>query len=232
MLTPRSCLVLFLALLAAAPIAALTRGAGQVSGIGHVIDGDTLDVGDTRVRLAVVDAPERGQTCDLNGKTMGCGEAARFALQAMAEGRQVTCEAGPALTYGRVVGFCRVGGEVLNLALLETGLGIVATQYLAEWPDHAAAMVAAEARAQAARRGLWGMHAFSPAAWRAANRHPDKAGDCPADRPVKANISANGRIYHLPGSRHYARTRISGPDEACVASAAEARAMGFRAARG
>ena len=219
-----------MALLAAAPMAA--RQGGQISGIGHVIDGDTLDVGTTRVRLAVVDAPERAQSCDLHNAPMACGEAARFALQGMAEGRQVTCEVGPNQTYGRAVGLCRVQGEVLNLALLDTGLGIVAHRYLPEWPDHAAAMLAAEARARAARRGLWAMHVVTPAVWRTERRQVNAVGDCPADRPVKANVSASGRIYHLPGSRHYARTRISGPDEACLATAAEARAMGFRAAKG
>ncbi|MGQ0565185.1 MAG: thermonuclease family protein [Gemmobacter sp.] len=234
MLTTRSWLVLAAALLAAAPMLALDRWPAQISGIGHVIDGDTLDVGDTRVRLAVVDAPERGQSCDLRGKPMACGEAARFALQGMAEGRQVTCDVGPKLSHARVVGLCRVGGEVLNLALLETGLGVVAEKYLAEWPDHAEAMVAAEARARQARRGLWAMHAVPPAAWRAERRQglSGAAEDCPPDRPVKANISDNGRIYHVPGSKHYAKTRISKPGEACVASAAEAEAMGFRAALG
>jgi endonuclease YncB( thermonuclease family) len=228
MLTHRSWLVLVLLLLAA-PMVALDRMGGQVSGIGHVIDGDTLDVGRTRVRLAVVDAPERGQTCELNGRPMACGEAARFALQGMAQGRQVACDLGPDTTHGRAVGLCRVGTEMLNLALLETGLGVIAPQFLAEWPDDAAAMVAAEARARAARRGLWAMQAESPAAWRA-RQGQTAGGDCPADRPVKANISDNGRIYHLPGSRHYDRTRIGGAGEACLASAAEAEALGFRAA--
>ena len=208
------------------------RQEAQVAGIGHVIDGDTLDVGGVRVRLAVVDAPERGQSCDLNGAPMACGEAARFALQGMAEGRQVTCKIGPHTTYGRVVGLCRVEGEVLNLALLHTGLGVVAERYLAEWPDDAAAMVAAQAQAKAARRGLWAMHAVTPAVWRTERQGADTAGDCPTDRPVKANISDNGRIYHLPGTRHYAKTRITGPGEACLATATEAQAMGFRAALG
>ena len=221
-----------MALVVAAPMAARQGVQAQVAGIGHVIDGDTLDVGGTRVRLAVVDTPERAQSCDLHNTPMACGEAARFVLQGMAEGRQVTCDLGPNKTHDRVVGLCRVDGEVLNLALLETGLGIVAERYLAEWPDDAALMLAAEARARAARRGLWAMHAVTPSVWRAARRQAGDAGDCPTDRPVKANISANGRIYHLPGSPHYARTRISGPDEACLATADEARAMGFRAARG
>ena len=208
------------------------RQGGQITGIGHVIDGDTLDVGTTRVRLAVVDTPERAQSCDLNNAPMACGEAARFVLQGFAEGRQVTCDIGPNQTHDRVVGLCRVGDEVLNLALLETGLGIVADRYLPEWPDHAAAMLDAQARAQAARRGLWAMHAVTPSVWRAERRQAATADDCPTDRPVKANVSDNGRIYHLPGSRHYAKTRISGPDEACLATADEAVTLGFRAAKG
>lgn len=151
-------------------MAALDRVPAQVSGIGHVVDGDTLDVGDLRVRLAVVDAPERQQSCDLNNAPMACGEAARFALQGMAEGRQVTCDVGPKKTYNRLVGLCRVDGTVLNVALLETGLAVVAPRYLREWPDHAAAMVAAEADARAARRGLWAMHAVTPSVWRAERR--------------------------------------------------------------
>lgn len=213
-------------------MAALDWTPAQVSGLGHVIDGDTLDVGNIRVRLAVVDAPERAQSCDLHNAPMACGEAARFALQGMAEGRQVTCEVGPNQTYGRAVGLCRVQGEVLNLALLETGLGIVAEQFLAEWPDHATAMVDAQARAKAARRGLWAMHVVTPSVWRAERRQAGAGNDCPADRPVKANVSKGGRIYHLPGSRSYAKTRISGPDEACLATADEARALGFRPAAG
>ena len=152
----------------AAPMAALDRMPAQVSGIGHVIDGDTLDVGSNRVRLAVIDAPERKQSCDLNNAPMACGETARFALQGMAEGREVTCDVGPKKTYNRLVGLCRVDGVVLNVALLETGLAVVTQRYLREWPDHAASMLAAEAGAKAARRGLWAMHAVTPSVWRAA----------------------------------------------------------------
>ena len=35
----------------------------DLAGPLHVIDGDTFDVGDTRIRLHGVDAPERAQTC-------------------------------------------------------------------------------------------------------------------------------------------------------------------------
>ena len=39
----------------------------DLSGRARVIDGDTLDVGGTRVRLHGVDAPEAGQSCFTDG---------------------------------------------------------------------------------------------------------------------------------------------------------------------
>lgn len=52
---------------------------------------------------------------------------------------------------------------------------------------------------------------------------------CPAAEPVKGNVpdGVGDRIYHLPGTRWYARTV---PEE-CFASAAAAEAAGFRAPR-
>jgi trigger factor len=52
------------------------------------------------------------------------------------------------------------------------------------------------------------------------------AGECPADRPIKGN--ADSMIYHAPGSRAYARTI----PEVCFATAEEAEAAGYRAAKG
>ncbi len=53
--------------------------------------------------------------------------------------------------------------------------------------------------------------------------------DCPADAPVKGNVPEDGgdRIFHEPGSRSYA---VTVPEE-CFASAAAAKAAGFRAPR-
>ena len=53
-------------LLPAMAVALTTPEAGQtavIAGLGHVIDGDTLDIGQTRIRLEGVDAPEMAQTC-------------------------------------------------------------------------------------------------------------------------------------------------------------------------
>jgi hypothetical protein len=49
---------------------------------------------------------------------------------------------------------------------------------------------------------------------------------CPADRPIKGNISqpSGELIYHVPGGRSYAKTK----PEQCFATEANAQAAGFR----
>src|SRR5690242_19546586 len=44
-----------------------------IGGTGRVVDGDTLDVGTTRVRLEGIDAPEIAQTCqNVAGASWNC----------------------------------------------------------------------------------------------------------------------------------------------------------------
>jgi len=50
---------------------------------------------------------------------------------------------------------------------------------------------------------------------------------------IKGNISGNGKIYHVPGSDAYAKTRIDeSKGERWFCSEEEARAAGWRAPRG
>lgn len=77
-----------LLLIAAAVIPALQffpgaiRPDGEpVTGRASIIDGDTITIGTTRVRLNGIDAPESGQTCrNATGNTWRCGAKAANAL--------------------------------------------------------------------------------------------------------------------------------------------------------
>ena len=89
----------------------------DVSGRARVVDGDTLEIGGTRIRLFGIDAPERGQSCQVGGELWICGGLARVRLEERISGRTVVCEEKDRDRYGRIVAVCRAGGEDLNACL-------------------------------------------------------------------------------------------------------------------
>ncbi|WP_192881377.1 thermonuclease family protein [Rhodosalinus sediminis] len=205
------CLLLMVTPLAAAPV-----------GPARVIDGDTLEIGETRVRLHGIDAPEIGQPCRDGGEVRDCGRWAAEALRARVEGRVLRCEARDRDRYGRVVARCEAGGEDVAAALVRAGLAFAYRRYSTDYVD-------AEARARAAGRGLHRVRIARPEDHRRAARTPQRAQGC----AIKGNVARDGeRIYHLPGQQFYARTRISERHgERWFCSEAEARAAGWRRAR-
>ena len=87
--------------------------AEPIVGRASVIDGDTLDVRGTRIRLHGIDAPESGQTCkDAAGKDYRCGQAA--ALSDRIGAAPIACEPRDTDRYGQTVAVCRKGAEDLN----------------------------------------------------------------------------------------------------------------------
>lgn len=57
-----------------------------------VLDGDTLRAADETVRLIGIDAPEKEQTCEHDGRAWPCGQQATAVLRARVAGRDVDCE--------------------------------------------------------------------------------------------------------------------------------------------
>lgn len=205
------CLFLMVTPLGAAPV-----------GPARVIDGDTLEIGETRVRLHGIDAPEMGQPCRDGTEVRDCGRWAAEALRARVEGRVLHCTARDRDRYGRVVARCEAGGEDVAAALVRAGLAFAYRRYSMDY-------VEAEKRARADGRGLHGLRIDRPEDHRRTARKSERPEGC----AIKGNIARDGeRIYHLPGQRFYARTRISEPrGERWFCSEREARAAGWRRAR-
>lgn len=92
--------------------------------VTKVVDGDTLDVGSIRVRLALVNTPERGDA--------GYQEATAFTSLLCPVGSTVLVDEDDGQTsgsYGRMVAKVFCGGRILNAELLYAGHAGMYTQY-------------------------------------------------------------------------------------------------------
>ncbi len=93
----------------------------NLSGRARVVDGDSLEIGGTRIRLFGIDAPERGQSCQEGGELWICGGLAGLRLEERISGRTVVCEERDRDRYWRVVVVCRAEGEDLNAWMVSQG---------------------------------------------------------------------------------------------------------------
>jgi len=196
--------------------------AEEVAGKVRVIDGDTLDVGKTRVRLHGIDAPERGQPCTTaEGQNWGCGDWATAQVRQRFQGKQARCEVLDQDRYGRAVARCTVAGVDMAQELVSDGVVFAYRKYSFDYDLE-------EKAAYVAKRGLHGFDIEAPARYRLTRIKGRVAPD--ADCRIKGNISLTGtRIYHMPGQRYYEDTGIaSEKGERWFCSEAQARASGWR----
>jgi endonuclease YncB( thermonuclease family) len=212
-----------------------------ISGPVRVVDGDSLHVGDTEVRLFGVDAFEGRQVCVRDGNSWRCGEAAANELRKLTTGRAITCSKRDTDSYGRTVAVCRDGTVDLAAELARAGLALAYRQFSDDYADE-------ESEAKAARRGAWAGD-FTPPwdARRAGDTQPRQpqsgngVGDGDGDAlsgcrgtGIKGNISkpSGELIYHVRGSSSYDETRIDEADgERWFCTEDDARRAGWRARR-
>jgi endonuclease YncB( thermonuclease family) len=191
----------------------------RLAGRAEVIDGDTLRVAERTVRLLHIDAPETDQPG---------GAAATDRLSKLTQGCRVSCRREGSDAYGRDLAFCRVGE-------LDVGLAMVAAGHAAAYRRYGDTYIGAERAARAAGRGMWAApNPVMPWEHRADGRQEAATSPPRPGCAIKGNIADDGdRIYHTPGSRWYARTRIDPESgERWFCDTAAARAAGWRAPRG
>ena len=99
---------------------AWTTAAATISGLARVIDGDTVVVAGTRVRLKGVDAAELGTAR---------GENARRVMAMLVTG-SLTCRLTGEKTYSREVGYCTTAnGTDINRAIIAQGAALACPRY-------------------------------------------------------------------------------------------------------
>ncbi|WP_246674286.1 thermonuclease family protein [Mesorhizobium sp. B4-1-1] len=148
-----------------------------IAGIASIIDGDTIEIHGQRIRFNGIDAPESKQYCDdAKGFEYPCGRRSAEALDSLLAGsRPVQCTFVTWDRYHRFVGDCRRADGV-NVAawMVEHGQAL-------DWPRYSyGAYAAQQAKAKAAKLGLWIGNFQEPWDWRTS--HSDSA--TPASQPL------------------------------------------------
>ena len=98
----------------------------QFVGVPRIVDGDTVVINGTRIRLFGIDAPETSQYCIRNtGQHAECGKGVRDRLVEKSAGRSWTCSVvDQDRRYNRPVASCQVGGEDIQRWMVRSGLAL------------------------------------------------------------------------------------------------------------
>ena len=162
------CAAFAIALLAvgvsAAPAEAKRMDPVLLQGEARAIDGDTLQVGATRLRLHGVDAPELRQTCeDSVGEAWGCGRRAASELAAAVAGGEVQCISRERDRYQRLIATCWAAGRDVGQSLVAHGWAVAYRRFSVDY-------VSEENLARYLTQGMWAGQFEMPWDWRQARR--------------------------------------------------------------
>jgi endonuclease YncB( thermonuclease family) len=197
--------------------------AADVTGIPKIRDGDQVTIGNTRLRLAGIDAPSVDQLClNPKGERWTCGAAARDELIHHVDNKSWTCHVQRTDRFGRSVAKCEVEGEDIQQWMVKNGWALAYVRF-----SHA--YDADEKAAREAKAGMWQGAFIAPWDWRVRNKKttilgaakaPDSASAillasasgpiAPSpDCTIKGNVNRAGEcIYHTPTSRWYAKIEM------------------------
>jgi micrococcal nuclease len=154
-----------LALFAAAahPVAVAHSSAGSLARIGHVADGDTVDLADgRRVRLVQIDTPEVYYSPECYGR-----QASAVTKRLLPRGTLVRLVGEPATdsvdAYGRLLRYVIRARDGLNVNVRLVAVGAASPYFYDERRGRYANLLERLARrARAHRLGLWGRCAGTP----------------------------------------------------------------------
>ncbi|MEY9142039.1 endonuclease YncB(thermonuclease family) [Bradyrhizobium elkanii] len=217
--------------------------ASEISGTPRIVDGDTIEIGTTKIRLEGIDAPESDQLClDASGRKWACGISSRDALSKFAGNRPWTCRVSGSDRYGRSLATCFVDGQDIERWMVRSGWALAFERY-------STAYATDEAAARSGRTGLWSGAFIAPWDWRSRNSKTEILGAASvpvnaqsillgaassegAPDPactIKAGESKGECIYHAAGDRWYAKLDMTKPGRRWFCTVEEAVAAGCRA---
>ena len=127
-----------------------------------VVDGDTIKLGDVKIRFSGIDAPEINQTCVASEGKVACGKISRDILITKVTNNKISCTDEGKDFYGRVLGECFVNGESLSRYLVREGFAFAYIKYSDKF-------ILDEEYAKSNRLGMWSMKFQYPWDYRKSN---------------------------------------------------------------
>ena len=139
--------------------------AEPLAGRASVIDGDTIEIHGTRIRLEGLDAPESRQTCmsKESGEVVRCGQKAAFFLAGLLAEHAVTCSEAGKDRYGRTLAHCEVEGQDVGASIVRAGWALAFVRCSREY-------LSQEDEARTAGAGVWATVFVAPWDWRKGRR--------------------------------------------------------------
>jgi endonuclease YncB( thermonuclease family) len=139
--------------------------ADDLAGRASVIDGDTLEIHGTRIRLWGIDAPELDQLCrNRSSEHYRCAQKAANDLDSFIVRRPVECVEVDRDQYKRAVAVCAVAGIDLADWMVRNGHAL-------DWPQYSKGdYAAAQDEAKRAERGMWSGGFVEPWRYRTCRR--------------------------------------------------------------
>lgn len=134
-----------------------------IVGTVSVIDGDTIEILGTRIRLNGIDAPESGQNCNISGERYRCGQKAALFLQDVIGRSQAICMPLGSDRYERIIASCTTDNRDLGSVMVANGWALAYRKYDTVY-------VPQENDARDARIGIWAGEFVEPWLWRAGQR--------------------------------------------------------------
>jgi len=128
----------------------------SINGVAKVIDGDTVSINSSKIRLFGLDSPELDQKCKINinifflkfNYDYSCGEFSKIQLKKKINSKDISCKILDKDRFGRYVGECFYNKQNLNVWLVENGYAIAYRKYSKKY-------VLFENSAKEKRLGIW-----------------------------------------------------------------------------
>ena len=126
----------------------LLRPCGSLPWRSSNCKGTVIWIGETKIRLHGIDAPEMKQTCTHGGREWACGRMATQALKDAINNQEVVCKGDKRDRYKRLLAVCYVGKINLNAKMVGNGWALAYRKYSKDY-------VRAETFAKSRCEGIW-----------------------------------------------------------------------------